>query len=90
MSPSAQLTSQQLEEIIEDKKKTGKSAREVQEPVEDGEEVLDPANTSLVLNTVLSSINNEFEHGCLDEAVSLLNAHPIRQSPDDRVPGHMY
>jgi hypothetical protein len=90
MSPSAQLTSQQLEEIIEDKMKTGKSAREVQEPVEDGEEVLDPANTSLVLNTVLSSINNEFEHECLDEAVSLLNAHPIRQSPDDRVPGHMY
>jgi len=56
--------------------------------VEDGEEVLDPANTSSVLNTVLNAINNEFEHECLDEAVRLLNAHPIHQSTDDRVPGH--
>jgi hypothetical protein len=56
--------------------------------VEDGEEVLDPENTSPVLSTVLNTINNEFEHECLDEAVRLLNAHPIRQSADDRVPGH--
>jgi len=90
MSPSAQLTSEQLKEIIEDEKNTDKSAREVQEQVEDGEEVLDPANTSSVLNMVLSTINNEFEHECLDEAVRLLNAHPIRQSTDDRVPGHKY
>jgi hypothetical protein len=31
MSPSAQLTSEQLKEIIEDEKNTDKSAREVQE-----------------------------------------------------------
>jgi len=66
------------------------SAREVQEQVEDGEEVLDPENTSSVLNTVLNTINHEFEHECLDEAVRLLNAHPIRQSPDDHVPGRKY
>jgi len=90
MSLSAQLTSEQLKQIIEDEKNTDKGAREVQEQVEDGEEVLDPANTSSVLNTVLSTINNEFEHECLGEAVSLLNAHPIRQSTDDRVPGHKY
>jgi hypothetical protein len=58
MSSSAQLTSEQLKEIIEDAKKTPKSAWEVQEQVEDGEDVLDPANTSSVLNTVFSTINN--------------------------------
>jgi flagellar hook-basal body complex protein FliE len=57
MTSSAQLTSEQLKEIIEDAKKTHKSAREVQEQVEDGEDVLDPANTSSVLNTVFSTIN---------------------------------
>jgi len=90
MSLSAQLTSEQLKEIIEDEKNKDKSAREVQKQVEDREEVLDPENTSSVLNTVLNTINNEFEHKCLDEAVRLLNAHPIRQSTDDRVPGRKY
>jgi hypothetical protein len=90
MSPSGQLTSEQLKEIIEDEKNTDKDAREVQEQLEDGEEVLDPANASSVLNMVLSTINNEFEHKCLDEAVRLLNAHSIRQSTDDRAPGHKY
>jgi len=90
MSPSAQLTSEQLKQIIEDEMKTDQSAREVQEQVEDGNEVLDPDITSSVLSTVLNTINNEFEHECLDEAVRLLNANPIRQSPDDRVPGHKY
>jgi len=46
MSSSALLPSEQLTEIIEDQKNTDKSAREVQEHVEDGEEVLDPENTS--------------------------------------------
>jgi hypothetical protein len=90
MSPSAQLTTEQLKEIIEDEKMTDQGARKVQEQVEDGEEVLDRENTSSVLSTVLNPINNEFEYECLDEAVRLLNAHPIRQSPDDRVPGHKY
>jgi len=87
MSPSAQLTSEQLKEIIEDEKKPDQGSREVQEEVEDGEEVLDPDTTSSVLSTVLNTINNEFEHECLDEAVRLLNAHPIHQTTDDRVPG---
>ena len=87
MSPSAQHTSEQLKEIIEDKKKTIQGAREVQEQV-DGEEDLHPDNPSSVLNTVLNTIDNQFEHQCLDEAVRLLNAHQICQSTDDRVPCH--
>jgi len=65
-------------------------AREVHEQLKNGEEVLDPANTSSVLNMVLNTINNEFEHKCLGEAVRLINAHPIGQSTDDRDPGHKY
>jgi hypothetical protein len=89
MSPSAQHTMEQLIEIIEDEKKTDQSAGEVEAQV-DGEEDLDPENTSSVLNTVLNTINNEFEHEYLKEAVRLLNAHRIRQSIDDRVPGNKY
>jgi uncharacterized protein YdeI (YjbR/CyaY-like superfamily) len=79
VSPSAQLTSEQLKEIIEDEKMTDQGAREVQEQVEDGDEVLDPENTRSVLSTVVNSCNNEFEHECLDEALRLLNVHPISQ-----------
>jgi len=52
--------------------------------------VLDPGHTNSVLNTVLSTINNKFEYNCLDEAVRLLNADPLRQSTDDQVPGFNY
>jgi hypothetical protein len=90
MSPSAQLTSEQLKEIIDDEMMTDQGSRQVQEQVEDGKAVLDPDNTSSVLSTVLNTINNECEHECLDEAVRLLNGHPIGQSTDDRVPGHKY
>jgi len=82
MSQSTPLTSEQLKEIIEEEMKTDQGSREVQEQLEDGEEVLDPDNTSSVLSTVLNTINNEFEHECLDEAVTLLNAHP--NSPINR------
>jgi len=90
MIPSTQLTSEKLKAIIEDKKMTDQGAREVQEQVDDGEEILDPDNSISVLSTVLNTINNEFEHECLDEAVRLLNAHHIRQSIENRVPGHKY
>jgi hypothetical protein len=53
-------------------------------------EDLDPDNTYSVLHTVLNTINNEFEQKSLEGAVRLLNAHPIRLSIDDRVPGHKY
>jgi hypothetical protein len=69
---------------------TDQGAREVQEQVEDGEGVLNPDSTSSVLSTVLNTINNEFEHECLDDAVRLLNVHPIHQSTHDRIPGHKY
>ena len=58
--------------------------------MDDGEEDLDPENTNLVLNTVLITIDNELEHQWLDDAVRLLNAHPIHQSIDDCVPDHKY
>jgi hypothetical protein len=59
MSPSAQLTSEQLKESIEDKKNTDNGSKEIQEQV-DGEEILNPDNTGSVLSTVLNTINNEF------------------------------
>jgi len=90
MSPSAQRTLEQLKEIIGDKKNTDNGASKVQEQVEDGGEVLDPANSSSVLNMVLSTINNEFEQECLDDLVRPLNADSIFQSTDDRVPGYKY
>ena len=90
MSVSAQRTSEQLKEIREDEMKSDKRAREVQEQVEDGEEVLHPEDRSSVPNTVLNTIINEFEHDCLDDQVRLLNAQPISQSTDDRVPGRKY
>jgi len=90
MSPSAQITSEQLNEIIETEKNADKCAREIQEQVEDGEQDLDAANTRSGLITVVSTINNEFAHGCLDEAVRLLYPHFIRQSTDERVPVHKY
>jgi len=90
MSLSAQLTSEKLKEVIEDAKNTDTSAREVQDQVENGEEVLDPENTSSVQNTILNTSNNEFKHECLDEAVMVLHAHPHLQSTDDGVPGCKY
>jgi len=35
-------------------------------------------------------MNNEFGYECFEEAVRLLNAHPIRQEIDDSVSGHRY
>jgi hypothetical protein len=64
-------------------------ARVVQEQV-DGEEVLNPDNTSSVLSTVYNTIYNQFDHESLDKIVGLLNVHRIRPSRDDRVPGHRY
>jgi len=90
MSPSAQLTSEQMKEIIEDEMKTDQGEREVQEQVEDGEEVLDPDDASSVLSTVPNIINNEFEQECVNKALRLLNVHPIHQLTDDHVPGHKY
>ena len=56
----------------------------------DGEEDLDPDNASSVLNTVLNTIDKEFEHAFLDDAVRLLNAQPIRPSTDDCAAGQKY
>ena len=61
MSLSAHPTSEQLKEMIEDEKKTDQSSKEVQEEV-DGEEDLDPVNSSSVLDTVVNTITNKFEH----------------------------
>jgi hypothetical protein len=79
MSPCSHHTSGRLQEINDDEKKTNQGAREVQEQVENGEQVVDPDNSISVLSTVLNTINNECDHQCRDEAVSRLNAYPIRQ-----------
>jgi len=89
MSRSAQLIPVQLKTIFEDESDTDQGAGEVQEQL-DGKEILNADITGSVLSTVLNAINNEFEHECLDEVVWSLNDHPIRQSTDDRVLGHMY
>jgi hypothetical protein len=60
MRLSAQLISKQLKEIIEEENNTDKIAREVQDQVEHGEEVIDSENTSSILHTVFNTINNEF------------------------------
>jgi len=49
MSASAQLTSEQLKDIIQDQTEVKIDASEVLELVEDSEEVVDPDNCSLVL-----------------------------------------
>jgi hypothetical protein len=90
MSPSAQLTLEPLQEIIEDEMKTDQGTRVDQEQAEDGEEVFNPDKTSSVLSTGLKTINTKFEHECLDEAVRLLTAQPIHQSITELVPGHKY
>jgi hypothetical protein len=62
MSPSAQHTSEQLKEIVENEKKTDQRSKEVQEQVEDGEDLRNPDNFIPALSTVLNTINNRFEH----------------------------
>ena len=61
MSQSAQITSEQLKELIDDEMKTDQGAREVQEQVEDGEEDLDPENTSSVVNTVPNTLADRYD-----------------------------
>jgi len=86
MSPSAQLTSEHLTEIIEEETNTDKDVREVKEKVEDGEEVLDPENTNSVLNTVLGTINNKLDHECLDEfQTTPPQGHPAFKSALDLI-----
>lgn len=63
--PAAQYIWKQLKEIIEDKNKKDRRAREVQEQVH-CKDVLNPDTSSVVLNTLLPSMNNEIEHGCFD------------------------
>jgi hypothetical protein len=65
--------------------KTDQGARAVQGEMEAGEEVLDPENPSAVLSTVRNTINNQMEPNCLDKALRLPTAHPIRQSTQDYV-----
>jgi hypothetical protein len=64
MHPSAQRTSEQLKEIIEDQKKTDTGAREAQEHV-NVEEDLNPDNTYSVLYTVINRINKNLNIGVL-------------------------
>jgi hypothetical protein len=60
MIQSGQLISMQLQGIIEDKTNTDKGATEVEEQGEYGEEEHNPAITSLLLNMVCGTINNQY------------------------------
>jgi len=61
--------------------------REVQEQVENGKGVLEPDNSSSVLNIVPISIKNKFDPKCLDTLVMIRNTHHIQQSIADRISG---
>jgi len=80
MNTSAQHISEQLKEIINVNTKTCNGVRVVQHQVEEGEKLLNPGNTSSILDTVLSTINNKFAPECIAAVVRLLNAHPVCQS----------
>jgi len=67
-----------------------KGAREIQEQVEDGEEVLNPETSRSVFKTVHHTFNNKFEHKWLHEGVTLLNAGPILQWTSVQVPGNIH
>jgi len=56
----------------------------------DGEQILDPDNSSSVLCTALSSYNNEFEYEYLDEIVRLLNTNPMHKLKVDHIPVNSY
>jgi hypothetical protein len=85
LSPSEQLTTEVIQEIMrEDEPET----REAQEQISSFDEVSNDDISGW--STVLNTINNAFEHECLEEALKLLGAFPVRQSKTDRVPGHKY
>jgi hypothetical protein len=46
------------------------------------EEMLDPTNTSSVLNSNFHTINNQYEHQGLSGIMRLLNAHQFWKSMD--------
>jgi len=90
MSPSALLTLEQLKKISEDTMKTDKGAREVQEQVENGEDVLDPDNSGWVMTVVLNTILHIFQLEHLEAAARLLNACSICHSKADLFLGHKH
>jgi len=75
ISPSAQVISKQLKELVEDRKKTDNSGREIQKLVDD-EEVINPDNSSILLTIVFNSINNNIKPQLLHDAVRHHSIHP--------------
>jgi len=60
-----------------DKKKTDSGAKKIQKQVQDGEEVVYAAKSSLVFHTDRHTINNEFHHDSYGQALRLLNIYRI-------------
>jgi len=89
LSPSAELTFEQLNKIFEDEKQTDRCAWEVEGNI-DGQEVLNPDNSSSQSITVLNWISNEFQYECLGEADRLLNVCPICQLNNVQFSGNEY
>jgi len=79
MSPSAQLITGQLEEIIENEQKTDKGAREVQNQVDNSKDDFDPDITSTLRSTDVDKINNDFELEWFDDMVGFMKASLIYQ-----------
>jgi len=74
----------------EDANKPNKGASAVLEQQEDGEGVLNPDDSSSVLNTVLKLINNKLEYDHHHKVVRLLFANQISRLHPDAVPGNKY
>ena len=60
---------------------------EIKEKLGDSDYDLDQKNGSLVVNTSINTVNNEFESGSVKKAVCLLNTHPVHQLKNDLVSG---
>jgi len=62
---------------------------EVEETLEDSDCVLNQKNGSLVVHTLINTVNDEFECGSIEKAVRLLNAHPVHQLKNNLVSGRI-
>jgi len=88
MSPSVQLSEEQLKEINEDDIMTYQLSREIHKHL-DRKEILYLENSHSVLSSVLNSNDNKFQIECLEASIRLMNAYPISESKDNGNLGNM-
>jgi len=90
MSPAVEVASQQLEEMMEDNRKTDNCACDIPEQVQDGDNDLNPAISCSVLSAKLITIHNRFVSQSGEETVSLLIPCLNFQSIADQITGNKY